>query len=229
MNPTISPTFLEQLKRHSAMDYDREIEGNFGSTETTYSTRSKSRRLAEKITRTSRRGKGSRTPGSLTLVVAAWIGLLLLFATSKAVRRSSTHCTCGPPPFSCRIVSSCRPLLAQYGVRSVRGDQYAAELAVDLFKERGIDYQRSNFPRGALYLSMVPIFAAGLIEIPRNPLLIKEFKELQRRATRSGREIAENPRASGTDDLANAVSGAVVHAMRWRPNPFEQWNRLYGT
>lgn len=226
MNPTISRTFLDQLKRHDPMAYEREIEGLFGATETTLldPRQVEAACRADALHLEPREGfdraafvdvSGGRVDRAALAIVHVENG--------RAIVDALHYWT---PPFSpADFVDSCLPLLARYGIRSVRGDQYAASINEDLWRERRIDYQRSHLTRSQILLSMVPVFAGGLCELPNDPLMVREFKALQRRATRSGREVTEHPR-SGSDDVCNAVAGAVVHALRWRPEGFQTWADL---
>jgi len=51
-------------------------------------------------------------------------------------------------------------------------------------------------------------FNRGLVELPPDPALVREFKSLQRVAGRSGKESVEHPRGS-RNDMANAVVGCL--------------------
>ncbi|MCH7644605.1 MAG: hypothetical protein IH974_07180 [Myxococcales bacterium] len=120
------------------------------------------------------------------------------------------------PPFSPEgVVQEMAALLMQYGVNSVIGDFYGAELTVELFTKQGISYQRSEESASDIYLQAIPLFSTGKIEAPDNPVLRRELMLLERRTRIGGKDVITHP--SGLhDDLANAMTGAVIAAYRTR-------------
>jgi Terminase large subunit, T4likevirus-type, N-terminal len=226
MNPTISRTFLEGLKRHDPMAYEREIEGQFGATESTLLDPTQVERACRQDTTHLKPHEGVSYSAFVDLSGGRVDRAALAIVHVEGSRAIVDALHAWAPPFSpADFVQSCLPILARYGVHRVTGDYFGAELGADLWRAAGVEYQRSHLTRSQLLLSMVPVFGGGLCELPPDKLLVSEFKALQRRSTRAGREIADHPR-SGSDDLCNAVSGAIVHALRWRPNPFETWGRM---
>ena len=93
-------------------------------------------------------------------------------------------------------------------VRIVTGDNYSAEWVQAAFKERDVEYKRSELTKSALYLEALPLFMRGVISIPNSPKLIRELRLLERRASRTGRDVVDHDR-NGSDDHANALAGML--------------------
>jgi hypothetical protein len=79
------------------------------------------------------------------------------------------------------------------------------------------EYQYAELTRSELYLEGLPLFTRGLVSIPDHPLLLRELRLLERRATRSGRDTVDHG-VGGSDDFANALFGAMNLAIG--PAPF---------
>jgi hypothetical protein len=116
------------------------------------------------------------------------------------------------PPFSpdkvCREFAS---TLKAYGISQVCGDAYAGEWPRERFSVHGIRYVPSERSRSEIYLDFLPLLnsrRADLLDIPR---LTAQLANLERRASRGGRESIDH--APGAhDDVANCVAGAMVLA-----------------
>ena len=80
--------------------------------------------------------------------------------------------------------------------------------------DAGLDYQRSALSRSELYIEGLPLFARGLVRVPDHPMLTRELRLLERRATRSGRDSVDHGSA-GSDDYANSLFG-VLHRLSAR-------------
>jgi hypothetical protein len=119
-----------------------------------------------------------------------------------AVRRAA-------PPFDPQIVvAKFAEVAKSYRCHTVYGDRYSAEFVVSAFRDHGITYRPSEKPKSDIYLEVEPVFAQGAAEIPPDKRLLTELRNLERRTTRSGRDQVDHPRG-GSDDLANAVAGAL--------------------
>jgi hypothetical protein len=94
-------------------------------------------------------------------------------------------------------------LCRQYKIRTVVGDNYAKEWCQQAWRGTGIDYVKSELPASLLYLEMQPLFYRGLIELPPDPILIRELKLLERRPCLMGKEQVSHQRGTH-DDRANA-------------------------
>jgi hypothetical protein len=73
-------------------------------------------------------------------------------------------------------------------------------------------YEISPLAKSALYLESLPMFNRGAVRLPRLDQLLRELRGLERRVSRLGKDSVDHPRA-GSDDLANAVCGAMYSAM----------------
>jgi hypothetical protein len=102
-------------------------------------------------------------------------------------------------------------LLREYGLRTVTGDNFAAEWVTGAWRECGISYTRSELPKSQLYLESIPLFSRGLVRLPDHARLLRELRLLERHTHRSGRDTVDHPR-NGHDDHANAVCG-VLHVL----------------
>ena len=121
------------------------------------------------------------------------------------------------PPFSPQgVVDEMAEALNPYRLTSVTGDNYSAELTVELFENAGVAYVRSADSASDLYLQCVPLFSTGKVRAPDHPVLRRELIALERRTRRtSGKDLITHP-PGGHDDLANAATGAAVIAWRSR-------------
>lgn len=120
------------------------------------------------------------------------------------------------PPFSPQgVVEEMAECLRPYGLTSATGDNYSAELTVELFEKAGVAYDRSTDSASDLYLQSVPLFSTGKIQAPDHPVLRRELIALERRTRTSGKDLITHP-PGGHDDLANAATGAAVLAWRSR-------------
>jgi hypothetical protein len=119
-------------------------------------------------------------------------------------------------------------LAKQYGVSTIRGDDYGADLVVAAFRRHGITYRNlrltdadgnnGKLNRSEIYLNAIGLFTAGRIRLPDNPRLVHQLISLERRASRSsGHDTVDHP-AGGHDDLANAACGCLV-ALAGKPAP----------
>ena len=103
-------------------------------------------------------------------------------------------------------------LLKSYGVTSTVGDKYAAQWVVDAFASFGVRYQHSERDRSAIYSDCAPLFTSGRVKLLDNKRLISQFASLERRTHPSGRDRVDHG-PGGSDDVANAVAGALVRAI----------------
>jgi hypothetical protein len=99
-------------------------------------------------------------------------------------------------------------LCREYGIGSVTGDAYAAQWVAAAWQEQNITYQKSDLPKSAIYLEVVPLFTRGLVRLPDHPKLLRELRLLERHTHRSGKDTVDHGRG-GHDDYANAVCGVL--------------------
>ena len=100
--------------------------------------------------------------------------------------------------------------MAEYGLRSVRGDRYSAMWCVESFKRLGVDYIHHDKDRSAVYMDCLPLFASGKVRLLDHAKLAGQFSALERTAG-TNRDRVDHPRGAGYhDDLCNAAAGALT-------------------
>jgi hypothetical protein len=113
------------------------------------------------------------------------------------------------PPFDPEsAVSGMAETLKRYGLREVRGDQYAGEWVPSMFLKYGITYKPSERSRSELYLECLPLFSQGRVELLDLPVLRTQLLLLERRTRSGGRDSVDHPRGAH-DDYANSACGAL--------------------
>jgi len=118
------------------------------------------------------------------------------------------------PPFNPhRVIGEMAEQLRRYGVKSVVGDNYAAEFVARAFQSRGVRYRRSDKVKSALYLELLPRLCSDEIELLDDETLIVQLSSLERRTRSGGRDTIDHPPGQH-DDLANAVAGLADVAGR---------------
>jgi hypothetical protein len=98
------------------------------------------------------------------------------------------------------------------GISKVIGDKYAGEWPRERFRVHGIDYETGEMNRSELYTELLPLINAGRCSLLDSDRLIAQLVSLERRTTRVGKDSIDHP-PGGHDDVANAVAGAIVHAV----------------
>jgi len=118
------------------------------------------------------------------------------------------------PPFSPEsVVDEFSLVLKTYRVFEVTGDAYAGEWPREQFRKRGITYKKSERNKSEIYRDLLPLVNSCRVELPPDADLQRELLGLERRTSRGGRDSIDHcPGAH--DDLANAVAGVLVHAIR---------------
>jgi hypothetical protein len=99
-------------------------------------------------------------------------------------------------------------LARSYGITEVVGDNYAGEWVSQAFRDAGIGYKKSDLPKSQLYLEGISSFNRGVVNLPNDPALIRELRQLERQTHRSGQDSVDHPRG-GSDDSANSLFGAM--------------------
>ena len=116
------------------------------------------------------------------------------------------------PPFSPEnVVADMAGVLKRYSVSRVTGDRYGGEFPRELFQKQGIAYDVADMNRSELYLELLPALTSGTVQLLDDSRLLTQLCALERRTSRSGRDIIDHP-PGGHDDLANAAAGALVLA-----------------
>jgi hypothetical protein len=114
-------------------------------------------------------------------------------------------------PFSPEdAVAEFAQLLHSYGIRSVRGDRYAAEWVVGAFRKFGIEYRAADLNKSEIYRDLLPRLNSGEVDLLDNQRLISQLLSLERRTARGGRDSIDHP-PGAKDDLCNSVAGVLVY------------------
>jgi hypothetical protein len=114
------------------------------------------------------------------------------------------------PPFDPgEVTKECAEALKPYRVTTVIGDAYGGEWPVAEFRKHGIIYQLSELNRSQLYLNLIPVLNSKRCELSDDRRMIEEFRRLERRRGRSGKDSIDHPAYGGSDDIANSVAGAI--------------------
>ena len=116
----------------------------------------------------------------------------------------------------CRSLATCS---RRYRITKIKGDRYAGEWPREQFLKRGIKYEPSKDPKGAIYLNLLPMLNSGKVKLLGNRRLAQPVDRLERNTSRGGKDSIDHPRG-GHDDLANACAGALLFATAKRPQIF---------
>jgi hypothetical protein len=91
------------------------------------------------------------------------------------------------------------------------GDSYAGLWPTEAFASNGVIYEPCEKPKSDLYLAAIPLMSSKRVELPDNDRMLKEFRRLERKRGRGGKDAVQD--GGRHDDVANAVAGAVGCAM----------------
>jgi len=116
-----------------------------------------------------------------------------------------------PPPFDPFVVTEdFSKVLKEYRCPTVTGDKFTGEWCSTAFAQHGIRYISSGKTKSDIYLAAEPLFSRGQVELLDHKKLYNELRNLERRTGRGGRDQVDHP-LRGSDDVANAVCGAMVN------------------
>src|SRR5215467_8097112 len=116
------------------------------------------------------------------------------------------------PPFDpAEVVKEYSEFLKAYGALSVVGDSYGGEWPKAEFAKHSILYELSEKTKSELYLAAIPVFTSRRVELLDIEKMKNEFRRLERRRGRSGKDSIDHP-PRGSDDIANAVAGVICLA-----------------
>jgi hypothetical protein len=114
------------------------------------------------------------------------------------------------PPFDpSKVVEECCRDIAPYRIKTITGDAFGGEWPREQFRKHKVAYEVAEKHRSQLYLELIPALNSQRAELPDNKKLIDELRRLERRRGRSGKDVIDHPQYGGSDDVANAVAGAV--------------------
>lgn len=126
-------------------------------------------------------------------------------------------------PFSPEsVVIEFSDVLKSYNVNKITGDKYAGQWPVEQFQKRGIIYEQSELIKSDIYLNFLPLMNSANVELLDNQRMKNQFRGLERRRIRGGRDRIDHP-PGGYDDVANAVAGACLMVSS---DPLSVWRRL---
>lgn len=118
------------------------------------------------------------------------------------------------PPFNPHgVIGEMAECLRPYRVQKLIGDNYAAEYTASGFGSAGVRYERSDRPKAALYVELLPRLTSQQVELPDDDALVDQLASLERRTRSGGKDIIDHP-PGGHDDLANALAGVVVASVQ---------------
>jgi hypothetical protein len=101
--------------------------------------------------------------------------------------------------------------LRRFGIREVVGDHYAGAWPESRFRAFGIHYRTSDRDKSEIYRLNIPLLMAAQVELLDLPVLSKQILNLDRRTTRTGKELIDHSRGQ-RDDVVNAACGALLEA-----------------
>jgi hypothetical protein len=114
------------------------------------------------------------------------------------------------PPFSPKVViEQCSDLLKQYSIRKVTADRFAAEFAVEAFREHQITLEHSLKPKSQIYSEFLPLLNSKTCDLLDHARLRTQLVGLERKTARSGKDSIDHG-PGGHDDIANAVAGVLT-------------------
>jgi hypothetical protein len=102
-------------------------------------------------------------------------------------------------------------ILKAYRIQKVYGDRYAGEWPRERFRVHGVQYALNELSASDQYRDWLAQLNSGECELLDHPRLIQQLTALERRTSRSGKDMISHP-PSGHDDIVNSVSTALLLA-----------------
>jgi hypothetical protein len=116
------------------------------------------------------------------------------------------------PPFDpSEVVKEYSELVKVYGLIGIVGDHYAGEWPKAEFAKNSITYELSEKTKSEIYLATIPLLTSKRIELLDSEKMKTEFRRLERRRGRSGKDTIDHP-PRGSDDIANSIAGVICLA-----------------
>jgi hypothetical protein len=114
------------------------------------------------------------------------------------------------PPFSPeQVVADFTDILRGYNLSRVTGDSYGGGWIAEAFRKVGVRYAPAEQNKTQIYRDFLPLINSGRVELPDDQRLLRQLLSLERKQTRTGRELVDHA-PNAHDDVANAVAGACV-------------------
>jgi len=223
MNPSITPERLERERRMDPQRFSREYEAEWMLDVSGFVP-------PEWIDGAKEAGRRERPPqDGLTYVIAGdtagggetekadWFTCVVVHAEGRGSDarivqdvmrgRKSANLTA--------TVREYADLARAYRCPEFHGDRYAAGWVRQAFTEAGLRYVDAERTRSEAFLDLEPLLAQGRVVLLDHPELLKELKNLERKAKPGGRvEVTHPPVGRCHDDHANSLALAVGIAMR---------------
>jgi hypothetical protein len=123
------------------------------------------------------------------------------------------------PPFSPDdVVREFSLLMKSYGISRATSDRWGGDWVGEAFRKYQITVEPHAEPKGDLYRELLPLLNARRCSLLDHPRLVSQLCGLERRVSRGGRDSIDHaPSPSAHDDVANAVTGALLLANVHRP------------
>ena len=102
--------------------------------------------------------------------------------------------------------------LSEYRIGKVLGDRYAGEWPREQFTKRGVIYEPTEMTKSDMYVNFLPLLNSHRARLLDHQRMFNQFCNLELRTIRGGRDTVDHPRG-GMDDIANAVTGALLQVI----------------
>ncbi len=104
-------------------------------------------------------------------------------------------------------------VIRSYRITKVYGDRYGGEWPREQFRKHGVNYEPSELTKSDLYKELLAPINSGAVALLEHDKMVRQFMSLERKTSRGGKDLIDHP-PGGHDDVANAVAGALVMAVK---------------
>ncbi|MEO8602485.1 MAG: hypothetical protein ABI629_07920 [bacterium] len=215
MNPTLPADYLERMKADDPEGYRSEVLGEFKQGVSTFfeatalEACTRDRRELPPVAGIKYAGHWDASGGRNDAAAASAGHGREGVSVVDAVRA-------WPAPHDPRaVIAEAAAFFKSYGITTIQSDRYAGEFPVSEFATHGIRCEMCPLDRSALYLGMLPRVLSGLVELPNDPVTLRELRGLERRRGFAGKDRVDH-RGGAHDDRAVVVAG-VVYATAGKP------------
>lgn len=98
--------------------------------------------------------------------------------------------------------------LKPFKLSRITGDNYSAEFSASAFRNHGVKFLRSEKPKSALYLELLPVLCSHEIELLDDQKTVDQISNLERRTRSGGKDSIDHPKGA-KDDCANVIAIAA--------------------
>ena len=105
-----------------------------------------------------------------------------------------------------QVVEEFASVLHGYGLTDITGDRFGGLWPREAFDRHGIGYVVADRTRSEIYLAFLPLLNSRRVELLDDERTVGQITSLERRTTRTGRDIVDHPPGMN-DDLANVIGG----------------------